>query len=484
MYKPNEYTKDESNVFFDLQIEDTGFGFAASIDSALENAEAELLELNESIDSVRKLKPDCDKMDYALAAGIGALCGVIDIFLIGKPGESPIGNATDQWFAGRTIAFAKLCHPDKKGFDSLEAAIRFLEKRFGVPYDQTGIGDAGKVIFDLNAKNHHFKSLAHNPSLLGLFFSILDQFTNTSHFITDGQLISLQQASEGWQLQGENIPGKLFCGVVNWFGHLVSDESGSSTGARTGKRGMGIPSPFCTWTNDIIAIKAKLGLSATDFDKKLNEFALSIFEQGYDARFQAAQAIPVFVNELLVRFVYAVRRLIGCYSASKGKNLSFQVMWDKCEPFSNATVKRMLTVAHGTFCLLDLGDAAGRGIISGAGTFNIGEFVLRLNVIGVGRFSISLYGEAKRAILYGSVQREAQFTKREISIVENYIEGLKLLSKNYDDDRLLIFVEDLQSSDAYADALGKSAELAKLRNVPADRVMKNKSDIDRYFRGN
>lgn len=477
----NESTEKKSGVFLDLRIGDNSFAFAASVDSALENADTELFTLKETVDSVRKLKPNCDRLDYILAAGVGALCGVIDVFLVGKPGASPIGNITDQWFADRTIVFAKLCHPEKKNFDSLESAIRFLEKRFGVPYDQTGIGDAGRVIFDLNAKNHHFKSLAHNPSLLGLFFSILDQFTNTSHFITDGQLISLQQADEGWHLQGENIPGKLFCGFVNWFGHLMSDVSGSNSSAKAGRRGMGIPSPLWTWTNDIIAIKTKLGINVTKFDKQLNELALNIFEQGYDARFQSAQAIPVCVNELVIRFVYSVRRLSGCLAEMKSEKMSFQAVWNKCEPFSNATVKRMLTVAHGTFCLVDLGEAAGRGFISGAGTFNVGEFVLRLNIVGVGRFSISLYGEAKRAIWYVGAQQEASLAEREVNIVENYIEGLQLLSEKYDDDRLLLFIKDIRDSDIYTEAFEKLARLAELRGVPASKVLKTKNDIDRYF---
>lgn len=481
MHGLNEFTENKSAVILDLQIEDNCFAFAASVDSALENADAELVMLKETVDSVRRMKPNCDRLDYILAAGIGALCGVIDVFLVGKPGESPIGNVTDQWFADRTIAFAKLCHPEKKDFDSLESAIRFLEKKFGVPYDQTGIGDAGRVVFDLNAKNHHFKSLAHNPSLFGLFFSILDQFTNTSHFVTNGQLISLQQADEGWYLQGENIPGKLFCGFVNWIGHLMSDVSGSNSSAKAGKRGMGIPSPLWTWTNDLIAIKAKLGINVTEFDKQLNGIALNIFEQGYDVRFQSAQAIPVFVNELLVRFVYSVRRLIGCITEIKDGKMSFQAVWNKCEPFSNATVKRMLTVAHGAFCLVDLGDAAGRGFICGAGTFNVGEFVLRLNIVGIGRFSISLYGEAKRAISYVGAQQSASLAEREINIVENYIEGLKQLSEKYDDERLLLFIKDIQDSAIYVEAFGKSARLAELRGVPTSKVLKTKKDIDRYF---
>lgn len=473
----------KKDILLNLSVEDGGFDFSTSIADAMAKAETELVVLNETVDSIKGLKPDCDKLDYILATSSGALCGIIDIFLVGKPGESPLGNITDKWFVARTIDFAKLCDPDKKNFDSLDSALRFLEKKFKVPYDQTGLGDAGKTIFDLTAKNHHFKSLAHNPSLLGLFFSILDQFSNTSHFVTDCQLVSLQQADEKWELRGGNIPSKLFCGFANWIGHLISDVSGSSSSAAKGNRGTGLPSPLWTWTNDIIAIKAKLGLSVTETDKAMNELALNIFEKGYDIRFQTAQAIPVFLNELLVRLIYAIRRLFRYFSEIPKTERSFALMWKKCEPFSNATVKRMLTVAHGTFCLVDVGDAVSRSLIAGGGTFNAVEFVLRLNVVGVGRFAISLYGETRRAISYNHAKKEFDFASKETVIVSNYIEGLKILAHQYDDHHLLMFISDFEKSDAYIEAFGKSVTLAEVRNVPVNRILKSKPDIDKYFGG-
>lgn len=473
----------KKDILLNLSVEDGGFDFSTSIADAMAKAETELVVLNETVDSIKGLKPDCDKLDYILATSSGALCGIIDIFLVGKPGESPLGNITDKWFVARTIDFAKLCDPEKKNFDSLDSALRFLEKKFKVPYDQTGLGDAGKTIFDLTAKNHHFKSLAHNPSLLGLFFSILDQFSNTSHFVTDGQLVSLQQADEKWELRGGNIPSKLFCGFANWIGHLISDVSGSSSSAAKGNRGTGLPSPLWTWTNDIIAIKAKLGLSVTETDKTMNELALNIFEKGYDIRFQTAQAIPVFLNELLVRLIYAIRRLFRYFSEIPKTERSFALMWKKCEPFSNATVKRMLSVAHGTFCLVDVGDAVSRSLIAGGGTFNAVEFVLRLNVVGVGRFAISLYGETRRAISYNHAKKEFDFASKETVIVSNYIEGLKILAHQYDDHHLLMFISDFEKSDAYIEAFGKSVTLAEVRNVPVNRILKSKPDIDKYFGG-
>ena len=475
----NNTNKYKSDIILDLNIDDDRFGFATSIDEALAQAEVELVVLNETVESIKELKPQCDKLDYILAASSGALCGVIDIFLVGKPDESPLGDITDKWFANRTIDFAKLCGY-KGDKNSLSSAINFLEEKFKIPYDQSVGGGIFRELINLTPSNHHFKSLGHNPTLLGLFFSILNQFTNTSDFVSNGELISLNNSDGKFELQGKNIPSKLFCGIANWIGHLISDVSGSS-GSKG--RGMGIPSPIWAWSNDVIAIKAKLNIPVTEFDKSVNELALKLFKKGYDVRFQTTQAIPVFINEMVVRLLYSIRRLIGYYISVPKNDRSWGLLWKSCEPFSNATVKRMLTVAHGTFCIIDIGDATIRGFEKGIGSFNVFEFVLRLNVVGVGRFAISLYGETKRAISYDHARESSDFAAKEITIVENYIEGLKILSAKYDDARLLTFIADFKKSDAYIKAFERSVQLAELRNVPANRILKDKADIDRYFGG-
>lgn len=475
----NNTNKYKSDIILDLNIDDDRFGFATSIDEALAQAEVELVVLNETVESIKELKPQCDKLDYILAASSGALCGVIDIFLVGKPDESPLGDITDKWFANRTIDFAKLCGY-KGDKNSLSSAINFLEEKFKIPYDQSVGGGIFRELINLTPSNHHFKSLGHNPTLLGLFFSILNQFTNTSDFVSNGELISLNNSDGKFELQGKNIPSKLFCGIANWIGHLISDVSGSS-GSKG--RGIGIPSPIWAWSNDVIAIKAKLNIPVTEFDKSVNELALKLFKKGYDVRFQTTQAIPVFINEMIVRLLYSIRRLIGYYISVPKNDRSWGLLWKSCEPFSNATVKRMLTVAHGTFCIIDIGDATIRGFEKGIGSFNVFEFVLRLNVVGVGRFAISLYGETKRAISYDHARESSDFAAKEITIVENYIEGLKILSAKYDDARLLTFIADFKKSDAYIKAFERSVQLAELRNVPANRILKDKADIDRYFGG-
>lgn len=471
----------KKSILLEIDVDGEKYHFPSTISTAFFDANTELEELDEKIeetvDTVKSLTPECDKLDYVLSVASGALCGILDVFLIGKPGESPLGDITDKWFANRTVDFAKLC--GYKGDDkSLSSAIAFLERKFKIPYDQSIGGGIFKELLNLTPDNHHFKSLGHNPTLLGLFFSILNQFMNTSSFISDGELITLNNSDSGFELEGHNIPSKLFCGFVNWFSHIISDVSGSSSSKG---RGMGIPSPIWAWTNDIIAIKRKLNISVSEFDKSANELALKLFKEGYDVRFQTAQTIPVFLNELVVRLFYSIRRLICYFSKVKKEDRSLPLLWKSCEPFSNATVKRMLTVAHGTFCLVDLSDATIRGFTTGGGGFNVAELFMRINIIGIGRFTISLYGEAKREIKKHSAQDELAFFKRDRIIVSYYIDGLNFLAEAYDDSSLLSFVDDLQNSELYVEAFEKTAKLAEIRHVPESEILRTKSDIDLYF---
>ena len=250
MEETQQEKTNKSILILEFGISEERYEFNSDLKTKLDYAEQELYELSskleDNISSIKKLSPECDKIDYSLAACSGCLCALIDIILVGKPGESILENITDKWFEKRTMDFAKICGWDDKNERSLSSAIRFLENKFKIPYDQRGTGDAGSSIFYLNPKNHHFKSLGHNPTLLGLFFSVLNQFTNTSDFVTDGELISLQEANGNFELKGNNVISKLFSGFMNWFGHLISDMSGSSSSKG---RGMGIPAPILTLTN-------------------------------------------------------------------------------------------------------------------------------------------------------------------------------------------------------------------------------------------
>ena len=142
----------------------------------------------------------------------------------------------------------------------------------------------------------------------------------------------------------------------------------------------------------------------------------------------------------------------------------------------------MLTVAHCTFLAIDAGDAVIRGFIAGGGYFNPVEFFLRLNVVGVGRVTISLYGEVKHGLHVYNIERSVRLAQREVLIVENYIEGLNCLAEMYNDHSLVNLVTDIKNGRSSL-AFEKSVSLAKKREVPNDYIVMNKSEIDAYFTG-
>ena len=208
---------EEKAMVVGIEIEkDSRYNLYSCMEDAKLLADEKLKKIEETTKSIKEVKPECDKLDYALAAGVGLLSGLIDIFLVGSPEDSYLCKMTDKWFEGRVQDFAKLNGwKGEKGDNT--SAIRFLENKFKVPYDQTGLGDAGKEVFNLTPSNHHFKSLGHNPTILGMFFSILDQFNNTSHFVTGGEIIELVSTDDGFELRGNDFGSKITSGIVNWF---------------------------------------------------------------------------------------------------------------------------------------------------------------------------------------------------------------------------------------------------------------------------
>jgi len=303
---------------------------------------------------------NCDKYDYMIAGTCGLIGGLIDVFFVGLPGQGPLTHFTDDMTGRAVQKFATLngWSGPREGKDPTASAIGFLERNYRVNYDHRHGGDVDGL-FNMSTKNHHIKSLAHSPDLVGLFFSILDQFTSNSHFVDDGKIISVD--TEIFELKGANLASKLFAGFVNWLAHLFSDVAGSS-GAQG--RGSGIPIPFYSLLQFVNV--GEFGQHKQSFAK----IAVQVFEQGYDFRHGMALAIPVLVTELLTRISWVVKQ-----------QFYHQKPWAECIPsVNNPELRRMILIAHGSLCLVDTADATLR---SGG---NMIQFMLRSNLIAWARF--------------------------------------------------------------------------------------------------
>jgi len=305
---------------------------------------------------------ECDKYDYMIAATCGLIGGLVDILFVGLPGQGKLTTLTDDATDRAVEKFASLMgwKGPREGRDPTSSAIGYLEKAFKVNYDHRYGADVGGV-FNMSTKNHHIKNLAHSPDLIGLFFSLLAQFTSTAHFVDNGKIISVD--TETFELRGSNFVSRIFAGFVNWLGHLFSDVAGSS-GANG--RGSGIPVPFFSLLQFINV--GEFGQHRQTFAK----ISVQVFEQGYDFRHGLAMAIPVLITELLTRISWVVKQ-----RAFSKKN------WSECLPSAaNPELRRMLLVAHGSLCLVDGADAALR---SGG---DLIQFMLRSNLIAWTRFGL------------------------------------------------------------------------------------------------
>lgn len=164
-------------------------------------------DLIEKKDGELLQKHACDSSDYLIAVACGAVSGLVDIFLVGAPSQSVIGKWTDAQVDEAVKKFAEKSgwspRPGKEG--NVASAIGYLERQYKVNYDQRYSADVGGA-FNMSTKNHHIKSLSHSPDIIGLFFSVLNQFTSTSSFVSGGKLVTIK--TESFELQGNCLGQK------------------------------------------------------------------------------------------------------------------------------------------------------------------------------------------------------------------------------------------------------------------------------------
>lgn len=338
------------------------------------------------------ISANCDKYDYLIAGACGVIGGLIDSFFIGIPGKGKLGHFVDKKTSDVVSKFAETLGWDKekainKSSGNLsKSAIGFLENGgnikegwikdfldslgfidsngkfigFKVNYDHRHGGDVGRR-FSMSPTNHHLKSLGHATSLLGLLISILNQFTSTATFIDKGKIITIH--TETFELYGSNYVSKIFSGFVNWIGHLMSDIAGNS-GSKT--RGSGVPIPFYE------VLQAFNFGSFGSHRESIATTAVRVFEDGYDFRHGVTMSIPVLITELITRVMWTFKR-----------RFYHNEPWRNCIPNAkNPNLHRMLFIAYGSFCLIDLTDAA----VKSAGVSYI-KALLHMNIVAWLRFT-------------------------------------------------------------------------------------------------
>ena len=399
----------------------------ATINEELAQVEERMKALNVDID---QLANHADGIDYAISVTSGVVTGLIDVFFVGEWNFAEAKKESYKEINKKVINFAKK-QPDyipycnfalegkgmprrkPKDPDRLETAIGFLEWKFHLPGD--GAYSTGQ--YGIDGYTHRLDDLCHHPTIVGLICCIIVQFTGNTMYVNKfGEDINIPiSVNEYGNFVGNNPITKLFSGIVNWFitcaktisvrkGHLMSDIATSAS----------LPGSFLSTIMELASIPC---FRNEDFLQKLRLAFKNGIGTGtgqinlgtFNALFEGAQskldittekaighelkrqALPVVINELLVRASYFIRRLIG---ELKEKRDILSVEWKNVIPFNNRTIVRMMTIATGTFTAIDMADAAIRSAsksVDAASFF--ANMILRVNFVGVGRFAVAVVSD-------------------------------------------------------------------------------------------
>ena len=305
---------------------------------------------------IELLSSQADKLDYLVAVASGVLCGMLDVLWVGDFSLERGRELASEKVEAFVKKSAKILGCEK---DDIGSTVKFLEQMFPIPSDGNTPDFGGGL-------QHHLRDFAHHPTIIGLAFSLLTQFTYKSYGTnTAGMFIVVDVPEKSRPFIGDDTPTKILYGTLTWFFHLVSDMAGSSS--TTGKTGgTGIPGP-------ILALAKELSVLPFFRDTKVEDHSLSVFlsklfngtllaqhdENGkiikdtvlkFDLRGELGvleelgkQALPVIANECIVRGFYFIRRFAAelkehhVCSLSELRNID----WSKVRPSGNPTIAKI-----------------------------------------------------------------------------------------------------------------------------------------------
>lgn len=423
--------------------------------------EGSIYELNKQIDM---LSPHADNLDYFIAVASGIVCGMMDVLWVGD-----FDLARGRKFSGEQVEelVKKTSHMLGCKEDNLKGCVKFLEERFPLAADGNTPDFGGGL-------QHHLRDFAHHPTIIGLIFSLLTQFTEMAYGTdTTGMFKIVPIPATHKQLIGVDIPDKIFKGTVGWFFHLISDIAGSSSTAGL-SGGTGIPGPLLSLAKEISAIPCfkNAKVKGTDLSvyisKLFNGTAFAKYDEngkiikGTEIKFDfrgelgavaelGRQAIPVIANECIVRSFYFMRRLgieLSVEKISSFEDLK-NLNWNCVKPFGNPTLDRMITIATGVFTVLDVTDA----IVSK-------KYFVSINYVGVGRFTVAL---GKETINFLKV--------RDVQKIKNLYEKIKLNTFTDEDNQIYKYMEAAMDLDKFGLTVEQTVILYNLE------MQKTKNDI-------
>lgn len=384
--------------------------------------------------------------------------------------------------------------------DDLKKCVKFLEDKFPIPSDGNTPDFGGGL-------QHHLRDFAHHPTIIGLIFSLLTQFTYKSYG-TDvaGNFMIVDVPEKSRIYIGGDTSSKIINGTIVWFFHLISDIAGSSSTAGL-SGGTGIPGPILSIAKEMSCLPIFKSIHKNDTSLSVllsRMFNGTLFakhdengqiirdsivkldfrgEIGFAVEIEK-QAIPVFANECIVRTFYMIRQLARQIKEIKITRIEDfkKINIKEILPFHSPTLTRMLTIATGVFTALDVSEA----VVTK-------KYWVSINYVGVGRFTLALGDEMVWALkrrdirllkdMYETIYRNT-YTDKDQRIYQRMGDGMDYdkLGLNEEQTAILYNLEYYKTlHDAYESKIPVGGE--KIRQMKLEWLNEWKGYMTKGFKG-
>lgn len=282
----------------------------------LKSNEQAIKQLKQEFNQIHRL----DKTDISISAIAGIIGAAVDILMVGIPQKGREGLE-----AGPLSDFIR------KKFDEVfpESEMEKLanSKISKVSYDAQDNRNTTIRVEGLSTYYHRFLSLGHDP-LLGFVVGVFDILTGRMTTIDKtGKIVS--QVMENYADRKES---DIFATLAKQIIHLKSDITTS----------MGLPAPLMGVFNLF-----QFG-SIGEYEQTVAEIVQGMYYEGYDFIHFCSMSIPVMVTEVIVRTLYAIKRIKEGNTIRD--SIPFSLKRDKHPKLST-----MLFIAHSSATAINAG---------------------------------------------------------------------------------------------------------------------------------
>ena len=406
----------DSTVFVDYdKISNTEYQFTSNVDDDINinisKDKAGKFE-QDNIDDVIDVEyeeqiPQNELLYYGIALASGLLTGLLSNHVSEKTIEeikdADLEDKNDLKALRKVVVTAARLSGCKDKDFKKSVKFFFLDKSINV---------IQHMPFEL--ENAEFGQLSGQPTVAGLVFSILTQYSGVYYYLDKDGEIRTHKVSGSYVL-GEEDDEKIALAVMYWFFYVCAGYV--SMGEKAFKE-LDLPDGLTKVVSmlcQVIIDNEKIPGSYEEAEEKFEKWLANIQELSRIAdaggdplaimkekmRSLSSQMFPVLINEGMVRASYILCSLVNEIKSTDIKSLDdiFAIDLKKIVPYGNRIISNMCMIASSSFVAANIGPAVVnllRILLSKQDASDvIDDLYTRVNIAGLGRFVIAFADNSK-----------------------------------------------------------------------------------------